>query len=128
MTGIKTDEEHNYTFTTEVFGLDSKGQPIKVKGKAHYKKLMAMGGHVPYEEALKIAQANKPQRKEYKPSPLLQSFLRHLSCKTRNNKGEIMLAGREIAVMKKIGVNFDDVLPEYIKKNNPVEGGFCDGN
>ena len=128
MTGIRTDEEHSYTFTTDIFGLDAKGRPIKVQGKDHYKKLMTLGGHVPYEKALEIAQANKPSRTEYKPSPLLTSFLKHLSCKPRNKKGEITLAGREIATMKEIGVNFDDVMPEHLKKNVPIEGGLCEDN
>lgn len=106
MANIHNIEEHSYNFWTDVFGLDSKGRPIKVQGKEHYKKLMRMGGYVPYEEACDIAAENQPKRKKYKASDKLISFLKHMYHKPKTKNGEIQLSGKEIEAMKDLGVDF----------------------
>lgn len=119
MTNLSLKEDHKYSFKTDIFG-----KPIKVEGKKHYEKLMAQGGYVPFEVAQEIAKEAQKDRKEYKASPLLINFLRHLYSK-KTKDGKISLGGKEIEVMKRLGVRFDDYLPDYLKKNKDLEGGFC---
>lgn len=120
-------EEHEYTFWTDAFGTDNKGNPIKVQGKEHYKLLMARGGFVPFEEAQKLAeQANNKNKGEgFKVSPELQEFMREIKqcCKA---DGTIKLSGRMVAKMKELGVNFDSCLPEYLR-DGKMEGGVFAG-
>jgi len=116
-------EEHEYTFTTDVFGTDHQGRPIKVRGKEHYKLLMARGGMVPFEEAQKMAESanTKNKREGYKPTPELEAFMREVK-QCSDKDGNIQLSGRMVDKMKDFGVSFDSCLPEYLK-NTPIEGG-----
>lgn len=110
MANIHHREDHEYTFWTEAFGLDRAGNPIKVHGKEHYNKLMKAGGFVDYDEAQRIAQAERDEcernRKPYTASAELMGFIQHIKNKTPKKDGSIDLSGNEIAAMKKFGVSF----------------------
>lgn len=118
-------EDHEYTFWTDIFGTDHKGRPIKVRGKEHYKLLMARGGMVPFEEAQKLAEEakNKNKSEGYKPTPELEEFLRHVK-QCADKDGNVKLSGRMVEKMKSFGVGFDSCLPDYLK-DSPVEGGVA---
>lgn len=124
MDNLLNRPEHEYTFTTDVFGTDRYGRPIKVQGKEHYKRLMAKGGFVPIEEAQAIAAESKKRNQSpgYKPSPELLSFLRQMK-QSADSKGNVRLSGRAIKKMKEFGVSFDSCLPDHLK-DNPLEGGI----
>ncbi len=120
MVNIRLDEEHKYNFTTDVFG-----PQMKVEGREHYKKLMARGGFVPFEQAQKIAyESKKNDRKEYKASPELNVFLSSIK-QTADKEGNVRLGGRAIQRMKDFGVSFNQYLPNYLK-DKPDKGGICD--
>ena len=93
-------EDHEFKHFNEALG-------VQVDSKEHYKKLMLKGGFIPYEEAIKMTILDKKGRTEYKPSPLLKSFLKHLYSKPKTKNGEIKLSDKEIDTMKELGVRFD---------------------
>jgi hypothetical protein len=97
-------EDHEFKHFNDALG-------VQVDSKEHYKGLLLKGGFIPYEEAIKIALTTKKSRKEYRASPLLKSFLRHLYSKPKTKNGEIKLSGRELETMRELGVNFDATQP-----------------
>ena len=111
-------EDHEFKHHNDALGVD-------IESKEHYKEVMLRGGFIPYEKAIKMALTNKTKHKVYEPSPLLKNFLRHLYSKPRTKNGEIKLSGREIETMKEIGVNFDQFMPEGLRKSRSMAGGFC---
>lgn len=117
-------EEHEYTFWTDIFGTDAKGQPIKVEGKDHYKRLMAASGSVPLEEAQAIAyEANKGyQNQDYKTSPELEELLREVRS-TADKNGNVRLGGRVLDRMEELGISTGREVPEYLKEA-ALEGGI----
>ena len=119
MPNLILDEEHKYNFETDVFG-----NFVKVRGREHYKKLMAQGGYVPFEKAQEIAHEarKKTAPKLHTHDPELVSFLRHLKM-TSTKDGKVMLGGKAIQKMKEFGVNFDALLPSHLKEH-PLKGGI----
>lgn len=116
-------EEHEYTFWTDVFGLDHRGQPIKVEGKEHYKRLMASSGNVPFEEAQKIAYSSRNTNDEdgYKTDPELEQLLREVRA-TSDKDGNVRLGSKVLDQMEKMGIGLGREVPEYLR-NGPVKGG-----
>jgi len=117
MTYLKLDEEHTYHHYNRALG-------CRVYGKDHYKKLMAEGGFIPYEQAQKIAAEARSRNspKEYKTDPELLKFLNQIKL-TADSKGNVKLGSRAIQRMKEFGVNFNQQLPDHLK-NVPLEGGI----
>ena len=87
-----------------------------ITSKRHYNDEMKRQGMVSFEKGQAMAdKAQEKMHKDYKLKDETRRFLKNIN-KTKD--GKVNLSGREMAYMKKVGVDFRK------PKERPLEGGW----
>lgn len=90
----------------------------QINSKRQYKEELKRRGLVSQDKGDQMAKdAKERQHRDYKPSDETKRFFSEINSK-KSKDGQIKLSGRELAYMKKVGVDFRR--PEY----KGLEGGM----